>query len=379
MGDIGDIVYQFMHRLAYPPTRNGGQFDDYHGTRVADLYRWLEDVDSAETRAWIAAQNALTWAYLGEIPARERLRRRLTELWNYPRAEAPIQRGGRYLQLRNTGLQYQDVLYAGERLDGKQRVLLDPNVLSVDGTISLRAWSVSDDGRYLAYGVSAGGSDWITWRVRAMESGQDLPDLLEWSKFCTAAWRPDGAGFYYSRYSAPAGQAYTDANQSQKLYFHRLGEPQIRDSLVYERPDHPDWGFAAEVSADGRYLVVHVSQGTDSRNRLCYQDLAAGGGVVELIAELEASYTFIGNDGPRFYLLTNHAAPRGQIIAVDVTHPVREHWETVIPEGADTLEHALMVNDQFVALYLHDAHHRIRLYARNGTPAGEVALPSMGR
>jgi prolyl oligopeptidase len=366
-----------MPNLTYPPSPTVEQSDDYHGTRVADPYRWLEDVDSPETRAWIAAQNAVTEAYLAEIPARGRLRQRLTELWNYPRAQAPVKRGGRYLQLRNSGLQNQDVLMVSESLGGEARVLLDPNALSPDGTTAIAAWSVSDNGRYLAYGTSTAGSDWMIWHVREVGTGQDLPDFLEWSKFSGAAWRPDGSGFYYCRYAPPSGQAYTEINEGQQLYFHRLGEAQADDALVYERPDHKDWLFGAEVSEDGGYLVLHVSQGTDSRNRLFYQDLATGG-TVELIAELKDHYAFLGNDGPRFYFYTNHAAPRGKIVALDVTRPGREGEETLIAEGEDTLQHALMVHDCFVALYLHDAYHQIRLFERDGTPSGEVTLPAVG-
>ncbi len=367
-----------MPGLAYPPTRTVDQTDDYHGTQVADPYRWLEDVDSPETRAWIAAQNAVTEAYLANIPARERLRQRLTELWNYPRRQAPVKRGGRYFQWRNTGLQNQDVLTVASSLDAEARVLLDPNMLWPDGTTAIAAWSVSADGRHLAYGTSAAGSDWVTWRVREVDSGQDLPDVLEWSKFSSAAWRLDSGGFYYVRYAAPSGQTYTAVNEGQELYYHRLGEAQAQDTLVYARPDHKDWLFDAVVSDDGNYLVLHVNQGTDTRNRLFYQDLATGGGMVELIAELEAHYTYVGNDGPRFYLHTNYAAPRGQLIALEVTRPERKGWETLVAENADPLEQVLMVHDQFVALYLHDAYHQVRLFERDGRPAGEVALPAMG-
>ncbi|MGC9332889.1 MAG: prolyl oligopeptidase family serine peptidase, partial [Anaerolineae bacterium] len=368
-----------MTRWVYPQTTVVEQVDDYHGTPVADPYRWLEEPDSPETRAWIEAQNRLTFDFLGRIPERDSLRRRLTELWDYARVWAPVKRGGRYFQQRNSGLQNQDVLYVLEALDSKPRVLLDPNALSQDGTVALTGWSVSPDGRWLAYGTSAAGSDWLTWRVRDVDSGQDLPDVIEWSKFSGAAWRQDGSGFYYSAYDPPPpGEDYTGTNYYQKLYFHQLGQPQAEDELVYERPDHKEWGFAAEVTEDGRYLILSVWQGTDVRNRLFYQDLHAGGRVVELISELEAAYHFVGNDGPHFYLRTDLDAPRGRLVAIDTTSPGRDGWRTIIPEGEDVLQDVIMVHDEFIALYLHDAHHRLARFDPRGRPLGEIRLPTLG-
>jgi prolyl oligopeptidase len=368
-----------MTRWVYPQTKAVEQVDDYHGTPVADPYRWLEDPDSPETRAWIEAQNRLTFDFLGRIPERESLRQRLTELWDYARAWAPVKRGGRYFRQQNSGLQNQDVLYVLEDLDGEPRVLLDPNTLSQDGTVALTGWSVSPDGRWLAYATSGAGSDWLTWRVRDVESGQDLPDVIEWSKFSGAAWRQDGSGFYYSAYDPPPpGEDYTGTNYYQKLYFHQLGRPQAEDELVYERKDHKEWGFAAEVTEDGRHLILSVWQGTDVRNRLFYQDLHAGGPVVELISELEAAYHFVGNDGPLFYLRTDLDAPRGRLVAVDTTSPGRDSWHTLISEGEDVLQGLTMVHDEFVALYLHDAHHRLARFDLKGRPLGEIRLPTLG-
>ncbi|MCW5851987.1 MAG: S9 family peptidase, partial [Anaerolineae bacterium] len=367
-----------MTKLTYPSTAACGQVDDYHGTTVADPYRWLEDTDAPETRAWIEAQNKLTFDYLELIPAREAIRRRLTELWDYPKQWAPVKRGGRLFQLRNTGLQNQDVMVVIES-DGGERVLLDPNALSDDGTVALVNWSVSSDGRRLAYSTSRGGSDWLTWRVRDVDSGQDLSDIIEWSKFSGAAWLRDGSGFYYARYDAPAsGQTYLGANYNQKLYFHRLGDAQAQDTLVYERPDHKEWGFRPLMSDDGRYLILYVTQGSDVRNRLFYQDVTADGPVVELIADLEATYQFVGNDGPDFYLRTNLEAPRGRLIGVDTIQPDKAHWRTIIPESSDPLEHVLVVHGEFIALYMHHASDQLRRFDRTGTPLGEIPLPGLG-
>jgi prolyl oligopeptidase len=368
-----------MTNPLYPRTRTVDQIDDYHGTLVADPYRWLEETDSLQTRDWIEAQNALTFGFLTRIPARDRIHSRLTELWDYAKASAPVARGGRFFQLRNTGLQNQDVLYVMAALDGEARVLLEPNALSADGTVALTGWSLSDDGRWLAYATSASGSDWRTWRVRDVTTGQDLPDLIEWSKFSDAAWRKDNAGFYYARYDAPVpGQDFTGANYYQKLYFHHLGQPQAQDTLVYERPDQKEWGFSAEVSEDGRYLILTVWQGTDVRNRLFYQDLQADAPVVELIPELEAAYYFVGNDGPLFYLRTNLDAPRGRLIAIDTTRPDKAAWRTLIPESSDTLEWVTMIHDEFVAQYLRDAYHLLKRFDRQGCWLADIALPTLG-
>jgi prolyl oligopeptidase len=368
-----------MTKLTYPLTRTVDQVDDYHGTQVADPYRWLEGVDAPETLEWIKQQNELTFSFLESIPARAKIQQRLTELWDYPKASAPQKRGEHYFQSRNSGLQNQDVLYTLASLDAEPHLLIDPNTLADDGTLALNSWSASQDGRWLAYAISASGSDWQTWRVRNVDTGQDLPEVLEWSKFSGAAWRRDGSGFYYARYPAPAeGQTYAGANYNQQLYFHRHNTAQSEDALVYERPDQKEWGFDSVVSEDGRYLILHVWQGTDVRNRLFYQDLETGGDVVELIADLEAAYHFVGNDGPVFYLRTDLAAPRGRIIAIDTTRPARANWQTLIPQHDDVLESIDLIHDQFIVRYQHDAYHRLQRFALNGTPLGEIALPTLG-
>lgn len=368
-----------MPKLPYPLAPTVDQVDDYHGTLVRDPYRWLEEVDSPETRAWVQQQNALTFGFLEQIPARERLHARLTELWNYPKAQAPFQYGGRYFQFRNTGLQNQDVLYVSPSPTAAGRLLLDPNTLSEDGTAALNIFSISEDGNWLAYAISRSGSDWQEWHIRNVESGEDLPETLAWSKFSGATWLKDGSGFYYGRYPAPlAGEAYQQANYNQKLYFHRLNTSQDDDTLVYERPDQPEWGFEAHLSQDGGYLTLHIWQGSHTHNRFFYKDVHADGPVVELIPVLEASYNFIGNDGTIFYLRTDLDAPRGRIIAVDITRPEKEHWKTILPESADVFENVHLVNNQFVVIYLHDAHQEIHRFALDGRPLGEVRLPRLG-
>jgi len=368
-----------MNKISFPKTSTGPVVDDYFGTPVADPYRWLEDVDATETLGWIRNQNEVTFKYLARIPARERLRSRLTELWDYPRAMTIHHRGQRYFQFRNSGLQNQDALYVMSNPEDPGRVLLDPNQLSKDGTAALNNWSVSEDGNWLAYAISHSGSDWMEWHIREVSSGEDLPEKLEWSKFSGAAWAHDNRGFYYCRYAPPSeGEVYQEANYNQMVCFHRLNTRQDTDPLIYARPDQPEWGFYPEVSVDGRYLVLAVSQGSDTRNRLFYKDLQKDDQVVELIPDLEAAYLFIGNDETIFYFQTDLETPRGSLLAVDITLPERSRWSTLIPEASDTLEVAAIINNQFVTIYLHDAHELLKRFALEGTFLGEIQLPMIG-
>ena len=372
--------------LTYPPTRKGDVVDNYHGTKVADPYRWLEDVDAPETRSWVAAQNRVTFAYLEQIPERERIRRRLTELWDYPKYGAPFKKGGRYFFFKNSGLQNQSVLYTQGSLSAEAELLLDPNTLSPDGTVALSILALSEDGRAMVYGTSGSGSDWQEFRVRDVTTRQDRGDHLRWIKFSGAAWTHDGAGFFYSRYPQPAAGAdpLLDVNRDQKVYYHRLGTDQSADRLVYERPDHPDWGFGVDVSADGRYAVYSVWLGTDRRNRIYYQDLGdakrprLNAPVVRLLDDFDAAYEFVGNDGPLFYFSTDQGAPRKRVIAVDTRHPEPGAWREVVPQAPDVLEGVQIIHDTFVARYFHDAYSQLRLFALDGKPLGEVALPTLG-
>jgi len=368
-----------MNGFDTPNTKKTDQTDDYHGKIVADPYRWLEDVDSFQTLEWIKKQNAVTFSFLEKIPTRDLIRNRLTELWDFPKAYAPQKHGNHYFQMRNSGLQNQDILYISESYDGPWHILLDPNPLSEDGTVALTSWKVSKDGSKLAYATSISGSDWLNWCVRDVSTRKDLPDEIEWSKFSDAAWMPDGTGFFYSRYDEPAdSETYEGVNLNQKLYLHKLGQSQSQDKLIYQRSDHEEWGFDPRISDDGHFLILHVWQGTDTRNRLFYRKLNSELDFIELINELEANFEYVGNDGTVFYLRTDFRAPRGKLIAIDITHPEKGSWKTIIPESMDVLETVKMSNNQFVAIYLHDAHHRIRLFDISGFPSGEIDLPGLG-
>jgi prolyl oligopeptidase len=369
----------------YPPTRRADVVDDYHGTRVADPYRWLEDSQSEETQRWIAAQNAVTTAYLGSLPERHALEQRLTRLWNFPRYSAPVREGNRYFYFRNDGLQDQAVLYAQTSLDAEARVVLDPNGFSEDGTVALTVVAVSPDGRHVGYGTAAGGSDWQEFRVRDLRSGRDLADHIRWVKFSGLSWTKDGRGFFYSRYPEPrSGEQLLEANRFQALHYHALGSSQEADLLIYERPDQPDWGFSGEVTHDGRYVIITVWEGTETRNRLYFIDLKdaarpdLASPVVRLLDEMDAAYGFVGNDGPIFFLRTDLDAPRGRLIAIDTRRPGRQHWRTLVPETEDVLQAAQVVGGRFVASYMTDARSRVRVFGLDGAARGEIGLPAMG-
>jgi prolyl oligopeptidase len=365
---------------AYPVTAKTNQVDDYHGTRVADPYRWLEDDNGADTKAWVEAENKVTFDYLEKIPERNAIKDRLTQLWNYERYGVPFKEGGRYFLTRNDGLQNQAVLYTLPSLDAEPKLLLDPNKLSTDGTVALGGYRISDDGNLMAYGIAKAGSDWQDWKVRDVRTGQDLPDEIHWVKFSEASWSKDNQGFFYSRYDEPEkADALKAVNYFQKLYYHRLGTPQSEDALVYERKDRKEWGFGGDVTDDGRYLLIHVSQGTDTRNRVFYRDLQTPGSpVVELLNDFDAAYSFIDNVGTVFYFRTDLDAPRGRVIAIDITRPERANWKEVIPQTKDRLQSVSLVNDQLIADYLKDARSEIQIFSRDGKFTRRVELPGLG-
>ena len=367
--------------IVYPKAKTVDQVDDYHGVKVADPYRWLEDTDSADTHAWVEAENKLTFGYLDQIPYRGAIRDRMTKLWNYERFTAPAQYGGRYFYQHNNGLQNQNVLLVADSLAAEPRVLLDPNTLSADGTVALGGTAITDDGKLMAYGTAASGSDWQEWHVRDVDSGKDLPDVIQWVKFSGASWTKDGKGFFYSRYDEPKkdSAALRDANYFQKLYFHRLGTAQAEDKLVYERPDNKEWMFGGSVSDDGKYLIISITQDTSSKNRLYYKDLTKPDApVVKLVDEFNAKYTFIDNDGPVFWIETDVDAPRGKVIAIDTRHPERGMWKTVVPQGTDKLDASNVVDDKFLLSYLKDAKTEVRVFDLNGKLLRNVDLPGIG-
>ena len=376
--------------LNYPETRTVDQVDTYHGVAVPDPYRWLEDPHAPESQAWIDAQNQVTFGYLEQLPGRDQLQQRLTELWNYERYGIPFKRGDRYFFYKNDGLQNQSVLYTLPTLDAEPTVLLDPNTLSADGTVALSAVAISENGAYLAYGLSASGSDWVEWQVRDIASGKDFDDHLKWVKFSGAAWTHDHQGWFYSRYDEPDETTKLEAvNYYQKLYYHRLGTSQSEDVLVYERPDQKEWGFSGGVTDDGRYLVISVWRGTDPRNLVFYKDLnSPDSPVIELVSAFEAEFSYAGNEGTVFWFRTDLDAPKGRLLAIDLARPDRNHWQVVIPEATDTLQDVSLLNHQFVVDYLSDARSvvdylsdarsQVKIFDLQGQFLRDVELPGIG-
>jgi prolyl oligopeptidase len=372
--------------IAYPSAPTGSVTDDYHGTKVADPYRWLEDVDAADTKAWVQAQNTVTFDFLAKLPKRELIKQRMMQLLNYPRYSMPSKQGGRYFYTHNTGLQNQSPLYVKDSLAAEGRVLIDPNTLSTDGTVALAGTAVSDDGKLIAYSTATAGSDWNEIRVRNVDTGADLADHLVWVKFSNTAWTMDGQGFFYSRYPAPVpgANATFSALAGQKLYYHRLGTPQSDDVLIFEQPDAPKRGWAGTITDDGRYLLIYGSEGTDRRNRLYYVDLQdplkplVSGPIVKLIDVLEADYTVIGNEGSKLFLMTDLDAAKSRIIAIDLAAPAKQNWRTLVPEAADVLRSAGVVGGKIIASYLQDAKSRVRLFGPDGSSQGDLPLPGVG-
>jgi prolyl oligopeptidase len=377
---LGNQIEASDNKMTYPPARRSDQVDMYHGVRVEDAYRWLEDADSAETKTWVTAENALTAEYLAKVPVRQRIERRLTELWNFERYSGFFKAGGRYFYSRNDGLQNQNVLYNAPSIQGNARVLLDPNALSKDGTVALSGLAVSDNGKLLAYSISRSGSDWQEWRVRDIETGQDLSDLISWSKFSSAAWSHDNGGFYYQRFAEPSSaKELTGVNEFAKLYYHPLGKPQSADKLIYERPDHKDWNFAGQSTEDGRYLIMEISKGAEDKNLLFYQDLKKPGAkVVELVNVFEGAYNFLGNEGSRFYFRTTAGSQKGRIIMIDVTKPARANWKDIVPEQKETLQDARMAGGMLTLAYLKDAYSATKIYKLDGAFVRDVAMPGIG-
>lgn len=363
----------------YPPARRGGDVDDHHGEQVPDPYRWLEDAADPETAAWVAAENEVTAAFLARVPARAAIRARLTELWDFPRSGVPFERGGRWFQLRNTGLQDQGVLFVTDDLADAGRPLLDPNVLATDGTVAVTSLAVSEDGSTLAYATSAGGSDWKTWHVRDIATGLDLDDLIEWSKYSGASWRHDGSGFYYGTVERPeAGRELSHESRMKRIFFHRVGTPQGEDVLVFALPEAPDSLPDAIVSDDGRYLVVSVRRGLHPETQLHVLDLEdAAAGFRPLVPGFTANMEVVANEGATFYVLTDDGADRRRVVAIELDRPERASWREVVPERAETLCEAHHYGGRLVCHYLCDAHSVLRVHGFGGEHLHDVPLPGL--
>jgi prolyl oligopeptidase len=367
----------------YPDTRRVDQLDEFHGVKVADPYRWLEsDVrESAEVAEWVKAQNKIAREFLDAIPQRGSIEKRLTELWNYERYSPPVEEGDRYFYTKNDGLQNQSVLYVAESYDGEGRLLLDPNTWSEDGTIAMTTFSPRDDGKYLAYARSEAGSDWQQIYVLDVETGKQLDDHLRWSRFTDIAWAKDGSGFYYNRYPEPKeGEQFQQAALNQMIYFHKLGTAQDEDRLVYHRPDHPDWHFGIIPTDDGKYLVLSIARSTDPQNQVLVREATAPADApfAELIGDFENEFSFVGNEGTKFYYLTDLDAPTKRIVAMDIEQPGREHAQDVVAARKETLDSASLLSGKLICPYMVDVLSEVEVFDLSGKSLGKVELPGKG-
>jgi prolyl oligopeptidase len=371
--------------IDYPPSRTVDTVDSYHGQRVADSYRWLEDLGSPETAAWVEEQNDLTSRYLHSLPMRAAFRDRITALWNYPKATVPRQEGGRLWYRKNSGLQPQSVVYYRATLTSPPVMALDPNVLSPDGDIALSQIAPSPDGKFLAYATATGGIDWETVRVRDLRTNRDLSDVVQWVRYSRIAWTHDGKGFFYSRYrTLPAKEKLESPLGVHSLYYHRLGTAQSADRLIFEQSDQPSWLMRGAVTQDGRYLILRTAQGSFRKNRLYFIDFEdpqrpnVAAPVKPLVGAGEAFYRFVGNVDGSFFVLTDEAAPRLRVIKIDAGKPERVRTKTVIPEGPYVMQNALLAAGRIVVQQLVDVQSRVQIYTLDGKKLLALKLPGMG-
>lgn len=364
----------------YPKAQTVTQTDTYFGTQVADPYRWLEDLDSPETRAWIDKENKVTQAYLAPLTTRPAIQKRLEQIVNFERYGAPEKRGSRYFYAHNTGLQNQSPMYWTEGVSGQPHLLIDPNTLAKDGTVAINATSITHDGTLVAFALAEAGSDWQMIHVREVATGRELPDVIKWTKFGGAAWLHDNSGFFYGGYDAPPdGDVLKAANYFQKIFFHKLGTPQSEDKMIFERPDDKEIFLGSGVTDDGRYLLIHQGKGTSPNNVLSIKDLSdAHSKVVSLIDKPDAAYGPIGNDGSRFWMYTTLDAPNGRVIQIDLAHPERTAWKTILSEAKSKLESASLVHRSLIANYLTDARSEVKLFTEEGKPIRTLELPAIG-
>ena len=364
--------------FTYPEIHRDSTIDIYHGTKVPDPYRWLEDPDSAQTQDWVAKQNKLTFDFISSVPVREQIKTRLKSLMNYPRYSSPYKRGGRYFFWKNNGLQNQSVLYSQKTLDGQPNIVINPNLLSKDGTVAVSTTAVSENGALLAYAVSRSGSDRQEIKIRTIDSGIDYEETLQWCRFTSIAWKHNNTGFFYDRFPDPNTVPVDDQTNYNKVYWHKLATPQSQDKLIYERPDNKELGFASFVTEDGKFLILHVYHGTSPKNRIYYRPVESTGPFIKLLDDADASYNFIGNVGSVFYFNTDLEAPRGRVIAIDINNPERNNWQTILPQTEDVIDYVGLINNHFVIAYMHDVHHQLKIYNLGGDFVREIPLPTLG-
>lgn len=364
-------------QLNYPETKKVDHVDDYHGTKVADPYRWLE-THTEEVDSWIQAQNEVTQSYLGDINFRDNIKSRLTEIWNYPKYGAPFKKAGKYYFYKNDGLQNQSVLYVQETLESEPKVFFDPNKLSSDGTVALTAFAFSKDGKYVAVGTSSGGSDWNTYQVMDAATGKMLDDKLEWVKFSGPSWYKDG--FFYSRYDAPTeGNKLANKNEYHKVYYHKVGTPQSQDQLIHEDKAHALRNFYGQTTNDERFLILNASEGASGANALFYKDLADPKSTIKPIVDnFENEYNVVDNFGDKLLVMTNKNAPRYRLVLIDPKKPQEANWKTVVPESQNVIRGISTVGGRIIVTYMKDATSQVVVYDQSGKQLNTVELPTLG-
>jgi prolyl oligopeptidase len=363
--------------ILYPETLKGEQKDVYFGTEIADPYRWLEDDNSKETAAWVAAQNAVTNDYLKNIPYREALRNRLETIWNFPRTGVPFKRGGRYYFFKNDGLQNQSVLYVQENLDAEPQIMLDPNTFSTDGTISLGNVSASPDGKYLAYSVSRGGSDWNEIVVMEIDNREMLSDTINWVKFSGISWLDDG--FFYSAYDTPvAGQALSGSNEFHKVFYHKLGTLQSEDKIIFQDKTNPKRNFYANVTKDQTFIIISESQSTSGNALYVKKANDPKAEFVKIVDGFDYDYDVIDNLNDNLLVTTTNGAPKKQVVMIDPKNPSMKNWTVVIPESDNVLSSVSLVGDYIYAQYLEDANSKAYFFDYEGTKVSTLELPTLG-
>lgn len=375
---IGCSQKRSFEKISYPEAKKDTVVDMYFGTAIPDPYRWLEDPDAPDTRSWVDAQNAITAKFLSANSERDRIKTRLTKLWDYPKYDVPSKEGGRYFFSKNDGLQNQSVLYMRKSLSGESVKVLDPNAFSADGTVALANAAYSRDGTLLAYGTSRSGSDKEEIRIRKVDTGEEFEETLHWCKFTSIAWRKDGKGFFYNRFPEEGTVAKEDENNYSRVYYHALGSPQSKDTFVYGDDNDKERGFSPFVTEDGLYLGLYVWKGTSPKNRIYIREVDGKEPFTKLLDAMDASYAPIGNVGSLFYFLTNLDASHGRIVAIDLNNSAPAAWKEIITEGKDVISSASIIHRSIVVSWMKDARHELRIYGLDGAYEKDVALPTIG-
>jgi prolyl oligopeptidase len=384
---ISLAVFLFCHKkpespkspYQYPDVETGKVVQNYHGIKVKDPYRWMEDPKSEKLKIWISKQNKFVRAYLDSFIPRDKIVSRLTSLWNYPKFTIPKKKGKKYFFSKNDGLQNQFVIYMQKGLKEKAELVLDPNKLSEDGTVALSAKEYSKHGKFMAYAISESGSDWQKIKIINTDTKKNFDDELNWCKFTNIAWKDDNSGFFYNRFPEEGSVPKEDQNNFNKVYWHKLGTPQSKDVLIYERPDAKELGFDPIMSDDGKFLLLHVYHGTSPKNRIYYRETdKKKGKFVRLLDKGDAKYHYISNNGNVFYFETDLNSPRGSIIAIDIKKPAKKNWKKIIGQADDVISFVKLVNNHFVVAYMHHAFHKLKIFNLNGKFIREIKLPVMG-